>query len=983
MYWTVSFVIPGVDALTDIISGIRFLYNGDVAFGTLTLAFPFAPAIVAFFLKIRNKTGRWQTLVNHLPLMQLKNHAHKLGSISNLLSEVAVYEEELEKLKQDDQTPQNDQQIKDKEGEKAVRSKEIDDCKTELQKFKIYSGMLESAPQAVLQLSVLLKEFYHAAAYHVDALVMIQIISSMSSVLLTVTGLICEMPFIVHKTERTPIRNLSFTFLKILPLVMCSVLPRLLSMIVICSFVTFQDWLFYTIFGASYFGAFFLSCVGISHFIKNRYPRSDSSMIKLGLITSIVSPCVIGIFGSPFLVVSSLSTTFLQSLALAALCAVGNMKPSLVLNSGLTVMEQMPTTIDIYSEDDLENEQISYLNHFTWILIPILLLTNLLSFYIQKFVIKENNIYKLISAIESGNQHVFEQEIAKKKFDLNAFVPGDEENRSLFWYTHTETDQITTLIKKFEDFKIDLRMENREGKTPLMVSCEKSYPNSVEALIQHGGDAIGINYIFNKNKLYQSALHFAASASNGSLEDKKKVFELLWSHAKTLKADFLLKNYDGKTPMDILVEEAETAKWFKELSQTYGSPMGEMNSFKEKLEEENIDLCCKLVNNDSIFMRSFESLLLYAIEKDTSLAISMIKRYIHFDLKLGLAANDRFKNTPLIFACSLKKTEIVQALLETDPKEIDINYANNQGQTACLHAFENGLTDIAQIFLEKSSYLGIDLTVTDSEQQTLLHLGCRNGDVKLVSMLMNIKDSKIDLNAKNLLNQTAFLVSCTNRQSQVVDWMFAQSETHEIDLSCKDNNNLTGFDFWIPTQEAKVLKDAIISNDEEQWKKVFGKKFISTKEVFLLYAIEKDEELALLLIDKSQQLGLNLDKNMTKMEYNTTPLADACELERPEILKALISKNVNINFRMENGETAFYRACKKGSVKAVSLMLEMSFKYKIDLNAIEDKQENTGFIIACKMKHFDVIEVLESNAEKFNINLKCRDWQNKTGHECF
>ena len=980
-----SFVIPGVDALTDIISGIRFLYNGDVAFGTLTLAFPFAPAIVAFFLKIRNKTGRWQTLVNHLPLMQLKNHAHKLGSISNLLGEVAVYEEELEKLQQKDQTPQNDQLIKDKEGDIALRSKEIDDYKTKLQNFKIFSGMLESAPQGVLQLSVLLKEFYQAATYHVDALVMIQIISSMSSVFLTVTGLICEMPFIVHKTKRTPIRNLSFTFLKILPLVICSVLPRLLSMIVICSFVTFQDWIFYTIFGASYFGAFFLSCLGISHFIKKKYPRSDASMIKLGLITSIVSPCVIGIFGSPFLVISSLSTTFLQSLALAALCAVGNMKPSLVLNSDLpVVMETMPTTVDIYSEDDLEKEQLSYLNYSTIILIPILLLTNLLSFYIQKFVIKENNIYKLISAIDSGKQSVVEQEITKKKFNLNAFVPGDEKNRSLFWYIHTETDEITTLINKCEDFKIDLRMKNREGKTPLMVSCEQSYPNSVGALIKHGGDVIGINAVFNKNELYQSALHFAASASNGCLEDKKKVFELLWSHAKTLNADFLLKNYDGKTPIDILEEEAETEKWFKELSQTYGSPMGEMNSFKEGLEDKNIDLCCKLVNDDSNFIRSFEALLLYAIEKDTSLAISMIKRYKDFDLKLDLAANDRFKNTPLLFACSLKKTEIVHALLETGPKEIDINYINNQGQTVCLYAFENGCTDIAMIFLEKSSYLGIDLTVTDSEQQTLLHLACRNGDVKLVSMLMNnIKDSKIDLNAKNTSNQTAFFVACANRQSQVVDLMVNQSENQEIDLSCKDNNNLTGFDFWIPTQEAKVLKDALISNDEGQWKKVFGKQFISTKEVFLLYAIEKDEELALLLIDKSQQLGLNLDISLSTIDYNTTPLAVACELDKPDILTALISKNVNINFRMENGETAFYRACKKGSVKTVSLMMEMSSQCKIDLNATEDRNENTGFIIACKMKHSDVIEVLKSNARNFDINLDCKDWQNKTGHDCF
>ena len=111
-----------------------------------------------------------------MPIAQLWTHLMKLGRISELQLYIANDHKKLETVQSEEERKQIHQEINQE-------LTEIDETKTELQKFKIYAGMLESAPQVVLQLSILLKKIYNEDTDELyDPIVIFQICSSIGSV---------------------------------------------------------------------------------------------------------------------------------------------------------------------------------------------------------------------------------------------------------------------------------------------------------------------------------------------------------------------------------------------------------------------------------------------------------------------------------------------------------------------------------------------------------------------------------------------------------------------------------------------------------------------------------------------------------------------------------------------------------------------------------------------------------------------------------
>ena len=96
--------------------------------------------------------------------------------------------------------------------------------------------MLESAPQFILQFSIVFKQLYNGddlfqgneyiSKNLMFATFLFQTSTSVISVYMTVSGLLSEMPVYVHTTERPP-NNRSFTFTdgKMLPMAVFSVTP--------------------------------------------------------------------------------------------------------------------------------------------------------------------------------------------------------------------------------------------------------------------------------------------------------------------------------------------------------------------------------------------------------------------------------------------------------------------------------------------------------------------------------------------------------------------------------------------------------------------------------------------------------------------------------------------------------------------------------------------------------------------------------------
>ena len=199
-------------------------------------------------------------------------------------------------------------------------------------------------------------------------------------------------------------------------------------------------------------------------------------------------------------------------------------------------------------------------------------------------------------------------------------------------------------------------------------------------------------------------------------------------------------------------------------------------------------------------------------------------------------------------------------------------------------------------------------------------------------MLEMAQEDKIDVNAKNDEKKTGFIMACENKHSEVIDLIIEKAESFQIDLQCKDDGNKSGFDYF-PEHFLNLLEKAIVNKD-------FDKAFLIKKEFihdFLFNAIERDEEMAIAMIDSSQRLNLSLSE---RNERNRTPLNLACRSFRPKIAKAIMCQakvqDIAINYN-----TAFINACDNGLTLIVAMMLEMAQELKIDLNAKTDSGKKT------------------------------------------
>ena len=63
----------------------------------------------------------------------------------------------------------------------------------------------------------------------------------------------------------------------------------------------------------------------------------------------------------------------------------------------------------------------------------------------------------------------------------------------------------------------------------------------------------------------------------------------------------------------------------------------------------------------------------------------------------------------------------------------------------------------------------------------------------------------------------------------------------------------------------------------------------------------------------------------------------------------------------------------------VELFLRNSIKYNIDLNAKDSLHGYTGFHFACFEGHVEIVEILVDNAEEFDIDLRVKDFFDRTG----
>ena len=327
--------------------------NGDPAFGALTLSLPFMPAICWFVLGTFMCAGKVTLIVSFktLPFVHLIDKYKTLKEIISLHKEIASLK---------------DSKVIDKKNEK------LDEIKSDFQYMKVFPAMLESAPQFVLQLSILAKKYYIGGAGDLyDPVTILQIGTSVLSVLMTTSGLITEMKI---DNDETPRRSLWFTYGQIFPLVTMAVTPRLCTFAAIASFATLENWIFYFLSFLTYSTLHGICCFGFGKRLKKQGKLVDFTEMFVLYFTSLIAPCTIWSLKSNIIVWISLFSSVLLSMGLGSMLAIANYQPSLIFDSSTS-----NTTLT------------EALEHYCMVLIPLLLLSNLIYYLINKLV---NNMNK-------------------------------------------------------------------------------------------------------------------------------------------------------------------------------------------------------------------------------------------------------------------------------------------------------------------------------------------------------------------------------------------------------------------------------------------------------------------------------------------------------------------------------------------------------------------------------------------------------------
>ena len=735
-----------------------FFRNDDPGFGTATLVLPFLPAIAAtlIFWK-RGCQPKDETCFNkfwsHLPGIRNWTHIKKLRQGAKLQHEISRCQKRINNLKKEVDTEETKREIELIKRRITKKQNEINGIKTGLQRFKIFAAVFESLPQFTLQCSILVKKIYaNEVIDWNDRIFWMQTSSSIFSVFLMFTGLVCVMPILVHETERPPIRNLSYTYTKVLPLVIFGATPQLLTLVAFWSVVTFEDWLFYIPYVIVYGGLFGISSMIIKYWMKKKYPiiernSSVSTLIDLGLITSIICPSVIGVFDSGFLIVTSVTTTTIHSLALGGLCLFGWFQPQWVFKSNLIQAQDV-----IGSQEEQYDTIFWYLKWYTMILIPCLLLfSNLIACSIEKVFRSMNDLYLAVWASDADRIEMV-QDRPSLSYKLINLVPGDEENNTLVHYCSQKKDEVSAYLLDNCKEVLDLTQTNKDDKTVLMIACDMAHPKTVESLFNRAseGDKIRVNDKSSMANDHNTALHFA-TLSNGPIEAKKKIISLFWSYAKKLDINLLIQNRDGKTPIDILEELQEGKAWLKDL----GNPKEDWNTLIAAIDEEDFD---QVLSIKSKFIRNLNVALFFAIEVNEDIAIAIITNCQR--LQISMSETNEDHRTPLILACGLKKPKIAKAILsQANVQDIAINARCLNGRTAFIIACEKGLTDIVSMMLDMA------------------------------------QEIKIDLNAKDFREMTGFICACRYKHSEVIGLIAANAESLQIDLNSKDYDGKSGFDY--------------------------------------------------------------------------------------------------------------------------------------------------------------------------------------------
>ena len=311
-------------------------------------------------------------------------------------------------------------------------SDELREAEGKLMLCKVYQ-LAEAAPQFVLQSAFLLKDYglgklpnFNGGSelpwYHDCTLTfvwtVVKTLFSLTSVTLTSTSVFTLMPVETESEEErneitisNPLRSSSYKYGKILPNMVFITTARLVNLSLIFSLASdnLDDLKFYLPYIFGFLVLYMICFKALKKVLRKRDPQKREVLkdrFLQGFFTSIIGPCIIGRIHSPFFMVSSIMSSIFHTVGLAVLLVLSFTTPSTIFHYVETNVTAVNKTLDpltCHKDPPTVPEKTKALQLYSYILIPLILFSILLSYLMYYLFEKENVSLIVKNMIDSSN----------------------------------------------------------------------------------------------------------------------------------------------------------------------------------------------------------------------------------------------------------------------------------------------------------------------------------------------------------------------------------------------------------------------------------------------------------------------------------------------------------------------------------------------------------------------------------------------------
>ncbi|XP_067659823.1 putative ankyrin repeat protein RF_0381 isoform X2 [Haliotis asinina] len=279
----------------------------------------------------------------------------------------------------------------------------------------------------------------------------------------------------------------------------------------------------------------------------------------------------------------------------------------------------------------------------------------------------------------------------------------------------------------------------------------------------------------------------------------------------------------------------------------------------------------------------------------------------------------RRKDTMLHSACRRGTLAQVRQILSHEL--VDTNSRGEYGWTPVMIAAEGGRRKLVDLLVKR----GGDLSLTDDDGYTVLHVVSIKGHLKVVRYVLSKK--VVGVNTTGHCERTAVMAAARFGHRKV------------FDLLVKNGSDLTTVD----SDGNNILHIACIGGNVEIVKHILS--------------------------------NVNVDINSRGLN-GKTPLMFAINFGHVQVFELLVSKGCILPIVEENGKNILHMACVKGNVDMVRHILNKSI---VSVDG-EDSMGKTPVMLAVESGHTDVFQLLVS--KQCDIHKTCHDGNNILHTSC-